>query len=424
MPDEESVQLNEQNNLDRKEKLEIEKLELEVKELRLSLWKRKEAVAFYSAFIAAVFLVLSAIITNILTERSRQRDVAKEAINRFIDRQIERMRDINTRESAAMLLKDQIDAYEILCDKYQQSKDDSLRAGIVFALPYLNIGVEVKPLARKARCDKNPRVAHYGYLTYLSIGDTALVDSFLNEQILKKKIIYTDDREMVLIPAGSFWMGDEEGEFDEKPKHLVYVDAFYIDRYEVTNSNYKAFCDATGPVYPPDINFEDMPDYFLNYPDHPVVNVTWEDAYAYAQWAGIRLPTEAEWEKAARGGLVSKDYAWGDTLDPNKANYDGTNIKDRWVVTAPVGSFDANGYSLFDMVGNVKEWVTDWYMETYYRISPSENPKAPKEGLFRVIRGGSYYDFLLHLLRYAHRFSARPNVFHKNLGFRCAKNYH
>ena len=193
--------------------------------------------------------------------------------------------------------------------------------------------------------------------------------------------------EMVVIPAGEFLMGSPEGEGDddEHPQHKVFVDTFYMDKYEVTNAQYKQFMDATGHKTP---GFWDDEEY--NQPNHPVVGVDWYDAKAYCQWAGKRLPTEAEWEKAARGGLVGKKYPWGDNITHDDANYSDTGGKDTWSGTSPVGSFAPNGYGLYDMAGNVWEWCSDWFDSGYYETSPEQNPAGPSSGPCRVLRGGSW----------------------------------
>lgn len=210
-----------------------------------------------------------------------------------------------------------------------------------------------------------------------------------------------DGAPMVLIPAGEFQMGGTHG--DELPVHTVYVDAFYMDIYEVTNAQYKKFIDATGYRIPRSWHHS------LSHPEHcspdrPVVCVSWEDAMAYCKWAGKRLPTEAEWEKAARGGLIGKKYPWGDSLI-----YDNfSNYRDK----KPVGNFPPNGYGLYDMTGNVWEWCADGYDENYYSISPKRNPKCPRSRASVVVRGG---------LRVASRSSGYYDSFTN--GFRCVENF-
>jgi len=229
-----------------------------------------------------------------------------------------------------------------------------------------------------------------------------------------KGIIGKDGAEMVLIPAGEFSMGSNDYG-DEKPVHTVYLDAFYIDRYEVTNAQYKKFMDATGhkaPAFWSDSKY--------NAPNHPVVGVSWNDAKAYAEWAGERLPTEAEWEKAARGGLVGKKYPWGDNITHDDANYDGTGGKDVWEHTSPVGSFAPNGYGLYDMAGNAWEWCADWYDSGCYAKSPSRNPTGPDSGSSRVLRGGSWGYGGTDSLRVAYRGFDDPAYMFGFVGFRCA----
>ena len=228
-------------------------------------------------------------------------------------------------------------------------------------------------------------------------------------------IIGKDSAEMVLIPAGSFKMGSSDGYDPEKPVHTVYVDAFYMDKYEVANAQYRKFMQATGhrePDYWDDSRF--------NQPNQPVVGVNWNDAVAYARWAGKRLPTEAEWEYAARGGLEGRKYPWGDTIDSSKALYhqDSSTVK-----SVSVGSYSSNGYGLYDMAGNVWEWCADWYGSDYYSKSSSRNPQGPSSGSTRVLRGGSWYNVTVSLRVAGRNFFNPASTNYDGLGFRCVSGF-
>jgi iron(II)-dependent oxidoreductase len=231
-------------------------------------------------------------------------------------------------------------------------------------------------------------------------------------------IIGKDGAEMILIPAGAFIMGSPEGEGDddEHPQHTVFLDAFYIDKYEVTNFQYKQFMDATGHGAPDYWNNENY-----NQPNQPVVGVTWHDAIAYAKWAGKRLPTEAEWEKAARG-TDGRIYPWGNEWDSSKCN-SGVG-GDGYQYTAPVGSFPAGAspYGVMDMSGNVWEWCADWSDRNYYSRSPQQNPKGPDSGSERVLRGGSWFNTDRTDLRCAFRVWDNPGFRGHYRGFRCAQD--
>jgi iron(II)-dependent oxidoreductase len=221
--------------------------------------------------------------------------------------------------------------------------------------------------------------------------------------------------ELILIPAGEFLMGsDSDG--DHNPAHNVYIDSFYIDKYEVTNAQYLEFCEATDhklPQFWGKDEFRSGP----GYPDHPVIGLSWRDAAEYAKWRGKRLPTEAEWEYAARGGLVGKKYPNGDTLDPSHGNHSKSELGGPMAV----GSYAANGYGLHDMQGNVLEWVQDYYEADYYSSSPTSNPKGPEAGRFRIMRGGGWYSG--PYCNQVHFRNALPeNWVDFNLGFRCAKD--
>ena len=235
--------------------------------------------------------------------------------------------------------------------------------------------------------------------------------------------------DMVLIPAGEFQMGSDDGERDERPVHTLYLDAFYIDRYEVTVGEYKRFLEDTNHRALQESVSRTSPT-----DQHPVVEVSWHDARAYAQWAGKRLPTEAEWEKAARGGLVGQDYPWVGPIDVSKANYDkntksGTH-KER---TTPVGTYPANGYGLYDMSGNVAEWCLDTYQRKFYANGQQRNPVAGAENVQRaianadanrerrVVRGGSW-SFNAKSVRVANRLAEKPSLLSSDVGFRCVRD--
>jgi len=227
---------------------------------------------------------------------------------------------------------------------------------------------------------------------------------------------------MALIPAGSFQMGGTGGDDDELPIHPVTLDAFYIDKYEVTNEMY-LFCDQSGVCREPlDITGSTKRDYSSGeYSNYPVVNVSWEMAKTYCEWRGARLPTEAEWEKAARGGLTDMRSPWGNdspTCDIGARN--GAQLekcqKDR---TVAVGSFSANGYQVYDMVGNVWEWVGDWYQADYYESTNWANPQGPSSGREKVLRGGSWKSVEI---RVSSRSPVRPETQDYEIGFRCVRD--
>ena len=221
--------------------------------------------------------------------------------------------------------------------------------------------------------------------------------------------------EMVYVPAGEFIMGSDEGDSDERPVHTVYLDAFYIDKYEVTNSQYRKCVEAGAcdvPLVPSDTTYYDNADYA----GHPVAYVSWNDALAYCQWAGKRLPTEAEWEKAARG-TDGRTYPWGEGIDCDLAQYNECGGR-----TVPVGSKPkgASPYGALDMAGNVWEWVADWYDSGYYSQSPGRNPPGPDSSESRVLRGGSWY-YGADVARCADRFWRVPVYRGSIMGFRCAR---
>jgi formylglycine-generating enzyme required for sulfatase activity/serine/threonine protein kinase len=225
--------------------------------------------------------------------------------------------------------------------------------------------------------------------------------------------------EMVVIPAGVFWMGSADGNADEQPRHEVSLDAFSIDRYEVTNGMYGK-CVAAGVCSKPKIPKDYADPLKVN---HPVVYVTWEQALAYCEWRGGSLPSEAQWEKAARGGLQDALYPWGDAAPTcQRANYwgiEGGCVGD----TSPVGLLRPNGYELYDMAGNVWEWVWDWRQDDYYTTRTSwKNPLGPANGSKRGLRGGSWSEGAASTLRAAFRLAGNPTFSKSTWGFRCVVN--
>ena len=226
---------------------------------------------------------------------------------------------------------------------------------------------------------------------------------------------------MVLVPTGNFSMGDNKGDADERPGHGVYLNAYYIDKFEVTNALYKDCVNEGACTQPIKSDSLTVSNYYGNsqFDDYPVVYVDWNMAKAYCTWRGARLPTEAQWEKAARG-TDARTYPWGKEFDCQKANYnDGHN----GCVGGPsrTGSYE-NGksfYGAYDMAGNVWEWVADWYSETYYETSLPSNPSGPDTGQARVLRGGGWSDEAYDI-RATNRRRFKPDYNNFDIGFRCA----
>lgn len=294
--------------------------------------------------------------------------------------------------------------------------------------------------------------------------------------------------DMAWIPAGKFTMGANDGQPDEQPIHDVKIRGFWIDRYEVTNEQFAKFVETTGyvttaekdpdpaqfpgapvenlvpgsVVFTPPARVETLNDHMqwwkyvkgANWrhpegPDsnligrerHPVVHVSYFDCEAYAKWAGKRLPTEAEWEYAARGGLEQNIYPWGRErfkggmwlMNIWQGQFPTENLaQDGFKTTAPVGSYPPNAYGLYDMAGNVWEWVSDWYRPDYYAHSPRDNPQGPADSVDpdepgvakRVGRGGSYLcsDMYCKGYRTSARQKTSPDTGLSHTGFRCAKD--
>lgn len=219
------------------------------------------------------------------------------------------------------------------------------------------------------------------------------------------------DSAMAAVGEGWFVMGSIDGRSNEIPTHDVWLDAFEIDRYEVTVAQYAVFVGSTGWRLPGDWDAADpaLPG------NSPVTHVAWPDAVGYCEWVGKRLPTEAEWEKAARGG-DERRYPWGDTWDPSRA---AVALE---VGPGPVGAHPAGSspYGAYDMAGNVHEWVWDYYDEAYYEISPAANPRGPENNRNHVIRGGSWAS-PAEWATTTFRDSSHSDVGDARFGFRCAR---
>lgn len=226
--------------------------------------------------------------------------------------------------------------------------------------------------------------------------------------------------EMISIPEGFFLMGSEKGQDNERPIHRVWVDRFLIGKFPVTNKDYRIFVRETGASEPPFWNDEPY-----SHPDKPVVGTSWLDAVAYCEWLSrrtgelCRLPTEAEWERVARGGKEGKPYPWGDA-SPDELSYLGYDAE----TDGPqvVGCDEGNGFGICDMSGGVHEWCSDYYEAAYYECSPERNPQGPASGKRRASRGGSWRH-RVKFSRCAARSSLDPSFHYADYGFRVAKSF-
>ena len=233
---------------------------------------------------------------------------------------------------------------------------------------------------------------------------------------------------MVQIPAGEFWMGrsnampeDAEdrwprGWLDDRPANLINVDAFSIDKYEVTNADYAKFLEAKGgkpPWHWPEGRIAEGQE------NQAVSNVNWFEATEFCKWAGKRLPTEAEWEKAARGGMDRKVFPWGDESNgPEGGPFPAVINQNK---AQAVGTLKPNGYGLYDMIGNVMEWTNDWFDAQYYNFMPKNNPKGPETGLYKSVRGGGWAEGRGMKLANFYRNFTDPELRFDTVGIRCAK---
>ncbi len=252
----------------------------------------------------------------------------------------------------------------------------------------------------------------------------------LSNAILCNVFAQKTENQMILIPAGTFTMGSDRRADDEKPSHKVYLTAYYIGKYEVTNAEYHEFWmslqnnKAKATLHTPEDfshhpHIGQWPERAKKYPNHPVVGVSWHDAKAYAEWKGMRLPTEAEWEKAARG-YTDRTFPWGNAFELFANTADGNDGYENRI--APVGSYPKGKsfFGIMDMAGNVWEWTADWYSDVYYYHTPKQNPEGPNVGSWRVVRGGSWIDKLARCTT-TFRFYLYPTLKTSFVGFRIAK---
>jgi formylglycine-generating enzyme required for sulfatase activity len=229
-----------------------------------------------------------------------------------------------------------------------------------------------------------------------------------------------DGMQLIFIPEGVFTMGDGSGNADESPEHEIYLNAFWIDQTEITNKQYEACVQAGECPEALSVGSYARPDYYTNpqYANYPVIYINYLQAQAYCSWTERRLPTEAEWEKAARG-TDGRIYPWGNTApNPDLLNFN-RNVGD----TSAVGSYPngASPYGVMDMAGNVSEWVADWYDPKYYIGSLRLNPPGPVTGIERVLRGGNWEDTEISRIRVVDRIPRLPQArSERSIGFRCA----
>ena len=295
---------------------------------------------------------------------------------------------------------------------------------IGFLISDMNRGLSSSELTPETTRSPSAFTTHTSVITTRPTNSSTPVIPELANQISDEKGV-----KMALIPAGEFLMGSENGESNEKPVHTVYLDDFYLDIYEVTNALYTRCVQAGACSAPGVFRSNSRNTYYGNptYEEYPVVNVNWNQASEFCEWRGARLPTEAEWEKAARGGLEGKDYPWGNEAPvcrkgaENGAKFDDDqdcNATD----TEAVGSYAPNGYGLYDMAGNVREWVMDWYNKSYYNSLVDRNPTGPQNGVARVVRGGSW-NLNPSYFRAASRFWSNSHAPHYGYGgFRCYRS--
>lgn len=301
---------------------------------------------------------------------------------------------------------------------------------VLFSANYLinNLPISEIPIASPSRTLR-PATA-----TFTNIPITPTIAFTPTPGIGSTLISEKDGMTLVFVPAGEFTMGSENGDSDERPVHQVFLDSYWIDQTEVTNAMYAKCVEDNQCTPPSNEGSYTRSSYYGNsqFDNYPVIYVSWNDAKTYCEWAGRRLPTEAEWENAARG-TDGRIYPWGNTFDGTKLNFcdykcalisSDWSFNDGYADTAPVGNYPQGSsiYGAFDMSGNVWEWVNDSYASDYYLNSPSFNPMGPTFERYKVARGGSWYEDDKDLVRSANRYPYYWLSTKINIGFRCAMN--
>ena len=331
------------------------------------------------------------------------------------------------------------DLLDIEVTQYTQTGDlinETIFKVIEEAYESLKITPEAEALIQKSRrrLTSDKRSNKLRRFLVFCVFAIALVITALGATGQLNRFIYRPlPMEWVEIPTGEFQMGSSDEELvaalkicsdcnynNEQPQHRVYLDAFQIGRYETTIEQYRRcvrahICVKHSPV---------IDDFEKN--DYPVIFVSWDDAQTFCAWIGGRLPTEAEWEKAARGGLEGVQYSWGNEIPIcQKGAFNGANFNDDLCGETgyqPVGSYQANGYGLYDMAGNVWEWTADTYDSAYYARSPLRNPQGAEDGWGRVIRGGSWFTNSSNLRVSYREFIYPADLAKRDVGFRCARD--
>lgn len=342
----------------------------------------------------------------------KRKQEARRIAQQEVDKQVKNVKRRYKREVFFLNLRNKLSLFSIYSRYYIFPAILGLfiLAGVIFGRPALiSIFFPTKTVTPT-------EISPLPSLTATGVSETAVTEISLPTEITDEFGV-----EMVLVPAGNFTMGSSNDDpfsvpADAKPAHQIYLDSYYVDKYEVTNLNYKICVSASACQPPTNTSSSTRSSYYGNseFDGYPVIYVNWEMAKTYCEWRSGGLPTEAQWEKAARG-TDSRRFPWGNDVDRDK-KYSNYSQND----TTAVGQYQmgSSPYDIYDMAGNVWEWVADWYDPKYYQNSTSSNPIGPSSGQHRVLRGGSWYNYWDFHFVYA-RSGFPPTVSNSLLGFRC-----